>query len=314
MRHTVKNNILRQFSRPFVFLTFFLSGFLFVTGCTKQNLQYKAATGLLSIYLDWGTTPPQDILFYLYPQGKEGNVTGGPFVYECNSREFRQTLPPGDYKILLCTANALGVSYEGMDNLATARVCAVKRDENGCIEQPSNVFSANTCHHSDILHISVSDTLVTGITPVSLTKAVTFKFGIKNFPSLTGVSGILKGVVSAVNLFNGTQEATPCSHMFETGFKEGNYIATVHIFDLITKQEKTPVENSNVLALKLEGANGKNYNVTLDISKTIHDIKQANNGIIPASVSIFLELALVDGNIRASVSRWTNGSGSGSVN
>lgn len=314
MRHTVKNNIFRQFSRPLVFLTFFLSGFLFVAGCTKQDLQYRATTGLLSIYMDWGSTPPQDILFYLYPQGKEGSVTGVPFVYKCNSREFRQMLPPGDYKILLCTANASGVSYEGMDNHTTARVCAVKQDENGCIAQPSNVFIGNTCHHSDILHISVSDTLVTGITPVSLTKAVTFKFGIKNFPSLSGVSGILKGVVSAVNLFDGTQEETPCSHAFETSFKEENYIATVNIFDLITKQEKTPVENSNMLTLNLKGISGENYNVTLDISKTIHDIKQANNGVIPASVSILLELALVDGNMQASVSRWTNGSGSGSVN
>lgn len=314
IKYTVKNNILYPFLSLLVFFTVLSGGFPFVVSCTKQDLQDRVTTGLLSIYLEWGTTPPLDMLFYFYPLSKEGTIQGTPLVYTCNSRAFEQRLPPGDYKILLCAADAPGVIYEEMDNLSTARVCAVKQDEIGCVAQPSGVFAANTCHHADILHIDAADTLVTGITPVPLTKTVTFEFSLKNVPSVTAVSGRLHGVVSAINLFDGKQEPTPCSHMFTANYTEGTHTAAIHIFNFITGQEATPAPNTNTLQLHLKGKAGEDYNVKVDISKTIHEIKQANNGLIPINISISLELVLIGGNIQASVSRWTNGSGSGSVN
>ena len=91
--------------------------------------------------------------------------------------------------------------------------------------------------------------------------------------------------------------------------RSSSFSAEIDVLDLVPPRSDAP---SHLLSLELEGEDGTVYPVTADLTDAVRNIV-SEGGVFPDVIPLRVVLSLIDGQLRASVLPWDEGSGGGVI-
>lgn len=286
-------------------------------GCEYRNLEERPQQqGNVEIVLDWqGNTLPSKVCYLFYDQ------SGALFKEVTGSAEgIKEQLPAGEYHFVAYSCDAQQVGYRGLEHHNTAEVFALEAavakatGTSSEILQPQAVYAASSCQGIGELVVELGKTAHLTAAPKPLTKQLKLHFTVKNVTRIESLSGVLNGIAPSMSLTTGKANLSSVSSTSFTGVasEQDTYVVDIQVFDLLASNQDTP--ESNTMDITLE-ADGEKYEFTTDLTKTITDIADKNEGIIPIEVPIEMEIIIKEiGGISVSVKPWySSGTGAGTI-
>lgn len=300
-----------------------LSGVMLLCGCCKRKLDRGILNGYVEIALDWsGTTAaPAGSEFWFYPQ--DGSQ---PLKFECRTDVFRGELPKGTYRMIVHNTDASEVSYRGMNGYSTAEVYANKKTEpeedrvkagsSTSIAEPRQVYGSGQCAAGQTFKVGYRDTLYTAVSPVALTRTVSFRFDVTNMANIASVAGYLDGVAGSVYLSTGKRSyGQSCSTAFTATEVSGtggtSYLTQIRVFGLSSQDEGK--NGNNTVCIRITRVDGTVHETLVDISDAIRGLINENGGEIPLEIPVRIELTLIGTNLTASIETWDQSGAGGGV-
>lgn len=304
----------------------FMCGVVLLCGCCRRKLDHGTLRGYVEIALDWSgaAAAPAGSELWFYPQ--DGSQ---PFKYNCQANVFRGELPKGTYRIIVHNTDAEEVSYRGMNSYSTAEVYANKKTEpepeeyrvkagsSTLISEPRQVYGTGQCGAGQTFEVGYRDTLNTTVSPVALTRTVSFRFDVTNMANIASVDGYLEGVAGGVYLATGKRAyGQSCTTAFTTTEVSGtggtSYLTQIRVFGLSSQDEGK--NGSNTACVRLTKEDGTVHETLVDISDAIRRVIDDNGGEIPLEIPVRIELTLIGTHLTAAVVSWDeSGSGGGVV-
>ena len=146
----------------------------------------------------------------------------------------------------------------------------------------------------------------------SCIKHVRFMLEIGDFVPLSSCRGSFFGRFAFASLPFGTLFLRRCERAFYRRSRCGSssFTADIYVLDLVPPRTDAP---SHLLSLELVGEDGSTvYPVTADLTDAVRSIA-SEGGVFPNEISLRVVLSLIDGQLRASVLPWDEGSGGGVI-
>jgi len=231
--------------------------FLIAAASCKDDDDPTPGTQSLVEVTPGGSNMPQGTVYYFYDKAsgeftKYDAATDGTFSKE---------MAFGDYAMLATNTNAEGVTFDGMDDFATATVTAISKVNEGnrsvtiYLQQPGAVYSVSE------ETFTVKEGQGTKLTPTTrlLTQTITISFDIEESlaTNIDYFMGTINGVHSAVNLTTGEPTTNAVA----------NSANTLVSFDTTTDATRASSKMSatiSVLGLQKPDASLPDYTPTLD--------------------------------------------------
>ena len=134
---------------------------------------------------------------------------------------------------------------------------------------------------------------------------------IGDFVPLSSCRGSFSGVSLSRHCLSGLCSSTAASVRFtaEPVTRSSSFSAEIDVLDLVPPRSDAP---SHLLSLELEGEDGTVYPVTADLTDAVRNIV-SEGGVFPDVIPLRVVLSLIDGQLRASVLPWDEGSGGGVI-
>ena len=284
-----------------------------LTGCTRADLTYPVQpVGRVQIYPDISTYTLPAVQYHFYDMSGEQE----PIIQDCDGYgNFDGVLPIGNYRVIATNVAASRVTFVSMDSHETAIVRLpslpspvtgrrMTRAEYTLLPQPGNVYSTVL----DELTVSGTATVRKEPTPVLLTKQLNLIFSLEeNFADeVTDMTGVLPGIYPAVHLYThqgvdietSPDMATP----FETTADGSDRKVRIYHFGLVDPQHGD--HYTSILELQLTMTNGSTATISLDLTETLSDMIDQNNGTLPMNVSIPIELTKTEIGFTADIGSW----------
>jgi hypothetical protein len=304
----------RELHRAARYLPMLLIVLLVNGSCTKRDLEAKPTEGKVSITFNWknllsGESVPVGMRLYFY--GSDGTT----ITKDCTGTAgFSGTLPNGTYQVLAYNTDANGVSYEGMDQYATATVVTSIQTKSAAntsssasskglpatrsatyLVQPGHVYAVG------LGTITVSGLKEQGIsltaTPLTLVRRADIK--IKLTGQTTAVASCtetIDGITQKVNLTTGAVDATTTGMIsYAPSAVTGGYESVVTFFG------KAP-SAKNILTVVCNFTGGGSQIIPTDITTALNDLSDT---VVEIQLNITIDITgTTPGNFQATLKDW----------
>lgn len=301
-----------------------------LAGCVKRDLEVVPGymNGTLELTASWPEgVSPNGARLLIYDQN-------GAYVQEHiiagDERVFRCDLLAGAYQIIVHNTDGENIYFHNTDKHTTNTIYAY---QNGIpqagaeIVQPRNIYGIGKHDAGSALTISPRQINSYTVAPERLTREVVFYFKITGLETIKEVKGRLIGVSPGILIGSGTTLPVSCLQPYdglpttrmnrssrsdiETENKVVWYETKIEFFDLMA--QKKPEEQGNTqLFVAVTDGDGKTYQITVDITSTVHDVIDQNGGTLPIEIplDVFLDINRATDNITIMVEPWDD-SGTG---
>ncbi len=257
------------------------------------------------------TLPPTQYYFY--------NTDGdAPIIIDGDEYgNFNGSLPVGTYHVIATNVAASRVTFATMDSHETAIVRLPELDSSlespvasraaedyTLLPQPGNVYSTVI----EELIVTINTTVRKDPSPILLTKRLNFAFTMEDglASEITAMTGILPGIYPAVHLYTHqgveTEHAPAMATPFATTADGNTRKAQIFLFGL---HDPAHGEHyTHTLELRLTMADGSTTTFNLNLTETLSDIIDQNQGTLPISISIPIRLTKTDIGVAADIGGW----------
>lgn len=296
---------LRLNDAAYILSLFILFG---LTSCAEGKLDQAPTEGHVAIQIAWngsGLPPTSGFRFYFYPKG------GGEVLqYDAAGSGFQGNLPAGTYQVIACSSDARNVTYQGMNDYATASVQALPDASSRSLSyynQPSGVYSL----HLNELIVPLQGSVSTNSIPDTLSRSLNLKFTLQSSQSIVDLTGLMRGVQSSVLISTGKPYGEVGVTAFTADVSGNQGEAQVNVLGILDPSGSLPYRNLMDLTMKLSD---NTVNTTqIDLTQTLTEILSTNSGDFPLEVPVEVELRLIDKQLVATVKPWNQSSGEGTV-
>lgn len=283
-------------------------GLLMAWGCTEESLDYRKQEGYVQIALSWDEGfSPAGSRFYFYPEN------GGEMLsFDCPSEGFGGVLPVGRYRVIVVNSDCVNVAVRNERSYDTAEIYVLPDEDGEHVCQPERLAYATRLVESETLEVPYRDTVRVAAAPCSCIKHVRFMLEIGDFVPLSSCRGSFSGVSLSRHCLSGLCSSAAASVRFTADPVAGSssFTADIYVLDLVPPRTDAP---SHLLSLELVGEDGSTiYPVTADLTDAVRSIA-SEGGVFPNEISLRVVLSLIDGQLRASVLPWDEGSGGGVI-
>lgn len=240
-------------------------------------------------------TPPDSICFYFYPLN--GDL---PFKFVCNNEHARQTIPNGEYQVLVFNCDLQQIQFLNMEKYETAEavLCTQSKAEN-IIPETGMLYGAAIDYFSVNKNCPAQQTIV----PEKLVQRLSFSVNLGNIADITECKGNISGMSACMNLSQKKPLRTEQGIVpFQTNRTEKGVEASLFVFGTCSRNDDLPPP-PNLVNLDFTFTDGTTSSAQADLTPLLQSTEHKD---VVVSIDPEKDLA---GNIvlKATISPWING-------